>query len=130
MMKDYILWIESASSQIFALKTTGIEKTTIKKVVVDHHTRHKNDKHEDSGAKNYYRDLAEVLVDADQLLILGPGQSKIHFKDYIGTHQTHTLAKKVIGTETIEGSGNMSEKQMLAEARKFFKTYDLFNNPI
>jgi hypothetical protein len=61
---------------------------------------------------------------------MGPGLAKNHFKDHLASHQANTLAKKIIGMETIEGFEHKTENQMLASARKFFKTYDLFNSPI
>jgi stalled ribosome rescue protein Dom34 len=129
-VKDYVVWLDSKNAHIFALRVSGIEKTILKKREFDHHRRHKNDKRSDSNAEHYYRDLAEQVKDADQLLIMGPGLAKNRFKDHLTTHEANTLAKKIIGLERIESFEHQTEKQMLAKARKFFKTYDLFNNPI
>ncbi len=129
-MNDFIVWLDSKKAHVFALKMTGIEKYIIKKNDKDHHTRHKNDLHKDNHAAQYYDAVAEKLKGAGQLLIIGPGLAKNNFKEHLKSHQTHTLAKKIIGLEKMESFEHKSEKQMMAKAHKFFKTYNLFNNPI
>ncbi len=129
-MNDFVVWIDSKNAHVFAMKTTGIEKLTVKKSDKNHHTRHKNDKHRDSNSEHYYSELAEKLKGADQILIMGPGLAKNHFKDHLTAHQSNTLAKKIIGLEKMESFEHKTEKQMMAKAHQFFKTYNLFHNPI
>ena len=126
-MNDYVIWMDSEHAQIFALKTSGIEKSHLKSATGDHHTQNKKDQHGDSNQEHYFKDLAVRLKDADQLLILGPGLAKNHFKTHLEAHHTNHLAKKIIG---MENSDHPTDNQILAEGRKFFKDYDLFNNPI
>lgn len=126
-MTDYVIWLDSEKAQIFALKTSGIEKSHLKKSGMDHHTHNKKDHHGDSAPEHFFRELAVKLKDAEKLLILGPGLAKNHFKTHLETHHTGGLAKKIIG---IENCDHPTDNQVLAEARKFFKHYDLFNNPI
>lgn len=126
-MTDYVIWLDSKKAQIFALKQSGIEKSHLEKKNFDHHTHNKKDHHGDTSPEHFFRDLAIRLKDAGQLLILGPGQAKSHFKTHLETHHTGDLAKKIVG---IENSDHPTDNQILAEARKFFKTYDLFKNPI
>jgi len=55
------------------------------------------------------------------------GLAKDHFKTHLETHHTAGLAKRIIGMEVVD---HPTDNQILAASRKFFKTYDLFNNPI
>lgn len=126
-MSDYVIWLDSEKAKIFALKTTGIEKTHMEKKGIDHHTYNKKDHHGDSNSEHFFRDLAAKLGDAEQILILGPGLAKKHFKAHLETHHAAGLAKKIIGMEDVD---HPTDNQILAASRKFFKTYDLFNNPI
>ena len=71
-MKDFIVWLDSKNAHIFALKTSGVEKSIVSKSDKDHHTRHKKDEGADSNSEHYYRDLAAKLKGADQLLLTGP----------------------------------------------------------
>lgn len=129
-MKNYIIWLDSEAARIFELTGSGIKKSVCTNSQKDHHTRHKNDLHEDPGSEHYFRDLAAKVADSDQLLLMGPGLAKNHFQKFLASHHATVLAKKVIGLETLEGFEHLSENQMFAAARKFYKTYDLFNNPI
>lgn len=124
-MNDYVVWLDSKDAHIFALEATGIKKSHLKKSEIDHHRTPKKDKHKDHRAESYYHDLAEKIKSANQVLLMGPGLAKKHFKDYLDSHETNTTAKKIIGIETLE---NLTENQIMASARKFFKRYDLFNH--
>jgi stalled ribosome rescue protein Dom34 len=126
-MLDYVVWLDSEHAQIFALKVTGIEKSRLNKGGPDHHTHNKKDHDSDSNAEHFYRDLALRLKDAAKLLLLGPGLAKNHFKTHLETHHAGGLAKNIIG---LKNSDHPTDNQILAEAREFYKTYDLFNSPI
>ena len=126
-MIDYVVWLDSEKAQIFALKTSGVEKSHLEKNTQDHHTHNKTDHHGDAGPEHFFRDLSVKLAGANQLLILGPGLAKNHFKTHLETHHTNSLGKKIIGIETCD---HLTDNQILASAHKFFKHYDLFNNPI
>ena len=126
-MADYVIWLDSEKAQIFNLKPSGIEKSHFEKSGMDHHSRNKKDHHGDPATEHFFRDLAQKLKGAEQLLILGPGLAKNHFKTHLETHHVNGLAGKVVG---MENSDHPTDNQILEIARKFFKTYDLFNNPI
>lgn len=126
-MTDYVIWLDSQKARIFALKESGIETTHLEKSGIDHHTHNKKDHHGDSDTEHFFRDLAVKLKDAQQLLIFGPTITMDHFKTHLETHHTDGLAKKIIGMEKID---KMTDNQILAESRKFFKHYNLFNSPI
>lgn len=129
-MNTFVVWMDSKRAHIFNLKSAGIDKSTINKIEQDHHTRHKNDKRSDSSSAHYYRDLAAQLKGADQLLIIGPGLAKKHFKDHLTTHLASTLGKKIKGIENFESFEHTTENQLIAKAHKFFKKYNLFNSSI
>lgn len=123
-MHNVVVWLDSKEAKIFELKPNGIEKSHLGKKDIDHHRRHKNDIYVDNNFEHFFHDLAGKLKMADQLLLLGPGLAKNHFKSYIESHAPNTLAKKIIGLENLE---NVSENQILEAAHKFFKRYFLFN---
>jgi stalled ribosome rescue protein Dom34 len=109
-MAHYVIWLDSEKAHIFNLKAAGIEKSHLERHENNHHTRNKKDNPGDSAGEHFYRDLAVRLGDAEEILILGPG-----------------LAKKIVG---MENSDHPTDNQILATARTFFKTYNLFNHPI
>jgi stalled ribosome rescue protein Dom34 len=127
-MNDYVVWMDSKNARIFALKSSGIEKSHLKKSGKEHQSRHKHDMKTDANSEHYYRDLAARLKGADQLLLIGPGLAKKDFQAHLTTHQANTLAKKIIGLDDFQSFEHKTEKQMMAQAKKFFKEYDKFDS--
>ena len=126
-MTNFVIWLDSEQAFIFNLKATGIEKSTVKKTIQKHHTRNKKDLHGDLEIDSFYKQLSETVKGADQILLFGPGLSKKHFSKYLEINENLTLGKQIIGVEALEQA---SDNQILAASHKFFKHYDLFNNPI
>jgi len=126
-MSQYVVWMDSEKASIFNLKPTGIIKTHVEKTVIDHHTHSKDNAHSDPAIEHFFHDLAKKLNDAEEMLILGPGLAKTHFKTHLEKHHHAGLAKKIIG---IENSDHPTDNQILAVARPFFIKYNLFNHPI
>ncbi len=129
-MNDYIVWLDSENAKIFSLKTSGVEKSVLNKKDRDFRPQNKHATKVDYNSEHYYRDLANRLKGADHLLLIGPGLSINHFQEHLITHQAKTLAKKVIALEDFESFEHKTEKQLLARASKFFKSYDHFDNLI
>ena len=126
IMSTYVIWLDSEKAQIFDLKPAGVEKSHLEKSGKDHHTHNKKDHHGDPSTEHFFHTLATKVADAHEILVLGPGQSKGHFKTHLENHHS-ALAKKVVG---VENSDHPSDNQILASARKFFKTYDMFDHTV
>jgi stalled ribosome rescue protein Dom34 len=121
-MKDYAVWLDTKDAKIFAIQGSSVQKTRFRSGEMGRATHHKKDTHEDSNSEKFYTDLAKKLKSADHLLIMGPGDTKVHFKTHLDKHQANSLAKKVIGVENFE---NLTEKEIMATANKFFKSHNL-----
>ncbi len=125
-MNNYVVWLDSKNAHIFNMKTTGIEKEVVSKDKIDHHTSHKKDKHKDNNEVHYFKELSKKLKEADQILLMGPGLAKNHFVSHLNSIRSKVLAKKIIGIENLESFEHETEKEMMAQVHKFFKSYDLF----
>ncbi len=117
-MSNVVLWLDSEKATIFNLTAAEIEKSQLEKTNHNHHTINKKDNKGDSDGEHFYRDLAIQLKEAGQLLIMGPGLAKNHFKTHLETHHTGDLAKRIVGMETVD---HPTDNQIVAVARKFFK---------
>lgn len=122
---DYIIWMDSEKAQVFGLNTKGIEKSNLKKSGGSHHSGD-SDNINDEQLKHFYHDLSSKVSDAEQLLIMGPGASKTHFKTYLDDHAAG-LSKNVVG---VENSDHPSDNQILEASKDFFKTYQHFNTEV
>lgn len=129
-MKDFVVWLDSKNAHIFALKTSGIEKSVVKKKAKDFRPQNKHATKVDHNSEHYFRDLAAKLKGADQILLMGPGLAKKHLQEHLTTHQANTLAKKIIGLEHFDSFQHKTEKQLMAKAKKFFRSNEIFNIPM
>ena len=68
--------------------------------------------------RKYYQEIIKRISDADRILILGPGEAKIELKKEM--EKSYQLADKI---NRIESADKMTQKQVAAKARKFFKPY-------
>jgi stalled ribosome rescue protein Dom34 len=126
-MTDYVVWLDSEKAQLYNLTQTGVRKSHLAKKNIDHHSHDKKDHSHDSNLEHFFKDLATQLRDAEHVLLVGPGMAKLHFKNHLETHHADGLVKKIIG---IENSDHPTDNQILAEARKFYQHYNLFNSTI
>lgn len=120
-MAQYFVWIDSSKAMIFNLKPAGIEKSHLDNASTVHENNHG---HSDSATEHYYHSLAHKLQDAKELLLIGPGLAKNHFKAHLEKHHHSNVAKAVVGVENCD---HPTEPQMIAIARNFFKAYDQFH---
>ena len=66
----------------------------------------------------YFKEILRRVSDADRILIFGPGEAKIELKKEI--ENSIRLAARI---KKIESADKMSERQIAAKARSFFKPY-------
>jgi stalled ribosome rescue protein Dom34 len=122
-MSAYTVWIDSREAKIFKMAATSLEAQH-----VHTHGKHHGESHSKHAgshdAEKLYKEAAKIVHDASELLLVGPGDSKVHFKAYLEKHFGGTLAKKVVGMETMD---HPTDNQIVAQARRFFKNYDLFH---
>lgn len=70
--------------------------------------------------KTYYHAVVEALKGAQEILVVGPAQAKLHLIKHIQAHD-QGMADKVVGVETID---HPSDAQLVAYARKYFVAKD------
>jgi stalled ribosome rescue protein Dom34 len=125
-MGSYVIWLDSKESRIFELVPDGPKI----KYIHAHGIRHKlpaygdhNSEHH-HGHDKFFKEIADSINDAKELIVLGPSEAKVHFKAYLEKHFANTLAKKLVAVETVD---HPTDNQILAHARRFFKAYDLLH---
>lgn len=125
-MSAYVIWIDSVEAKLFNLSQKGQSPKHIHahghKHHKDPHGKHSEKHHPES--ESVFKDLCPLIHDASEVLLIGPGEAKTAFKSYLDKHFSTTLAKKVVGVETVD---HPTEPQIKEIARKFFKTFDLFH---
>ncbi len=67
---------------------------------------------------NYFNQVIKYLKDADKIYLFGPSTTKEWLEKEI--KKDHSMSKKIIG---IENSDLISERQMIARTKEFFREY-------
>jgi stalled ribosome rescue protein Dom34 len=128
LMSAHIIWLTSNEAKVFKLAPEGVEAKHFHLHGMKHATepygKHSSGHHPES--VGLYKDLTAYLKDSSELLIMGPGESKVHFKTYLEKH-AHELASKILAIQTTD---QITDGQILAQARAFFKHYDKFEDVV
>ena len=124
-MAGMIVWLDHNDAEVFHLDGKNSPKQHLKK-----HGRDSAASHAHGGAKiephdeRYYHEIAQALKEADQILILGPGLAKNHFRTHLEKHYHSSIFSKIVG---FENTDKLTDNQILEKARGFFKEFDLFH---
>lgn len=121
-MASYAVWIDTEHAKIF--KFIAGREESVEQKEMKRHGHHATDKHHQDEEK-FYHEISTQLKDAKELLILGPGVGKTHFHHHLDKHNHQGLAKSVVAVESMD---KITDGQILAAARKFFKQWDVLHS--
>jgi stalled ribosome rescue protein Dom34 len=119
-MSPFVIWLDSENAHLFNLSGETVVKTHFEKKIHDHHTHQLSNHTGDPSIGHFFNEVSSHLSGAEEILLVGPGLAKDHFKAYLLKHHEESLAKKIVGTETCD---HPTDNQILALAKKFFKRY-------
>lgn len=122
-MASYAIWIDTEHAKVF--KFIAGEKTHVDQKELKRHGHHHGQDHKDE--EKFYHEVSGVVKDANELLIVGPGVGKTHFHNHLTKHNHANLAKAIVGVESMD---HMTDGQILAAARKFFKKWDVMHTNV
>ena len=123
-MSAYVVWLDSHHAKLFKMTPDGAEYK------MDKHEIKHHDSRDDANHKNvskFFEEVAGKLRDASEVLLVGPGEARKQFKHHLENHHHAELAKKIVGNEPMD---HPHDAQILAHARKFFKVYDVYQDPV
>jgi hypothetical protein len=116
-MKQMAVWIDHAQAHV--LHVDGDASTTH----ADNHHVHRHPKDADTKTRNHPQDEARffdevtrLLVNAEEILLLGPSVTKLHFLKYAQKH-TPAVASRVIGIETAD---HPTDRELRAHVLHYF----------
>lgn len=121
-MAAMIVYLDHQHAKIFTLSPGQSDTEKLNRKEIRHHQNNETDKHKH--ADKFFHEVAGALSGAAEILVIGHGTAKQEFVHHLNSHHHEQLAKKVVGVETVD---HPSDNQLLALARKFFKTWDKFH---
>jgi stalled ribosome rescue protein Dom34 len=117
-----IVWIDHREAKIFHVDTSDSDRVVVS-AHGGHHMQHKanvtGSGHQGVDTE-FFKRVIEALARAGAILIAGPGNAKAEFKNYIAEHRAE-LAQRISAVEALD---HPSDAELIALARKFFKTGD------
>lgn len=129
-MSSLIIWLNTNEAKLFHLLPTGAIQKTVKTHGFTHHKESLGRNHplHQTSEESFFRDLCKNLeqIKAQEWYILGGGQGKKHFLNYIERNEPE-LKKFITG---VAATDLTDEAQIIAEGMKFFKKSHVFSSSI
>ncbi len=108
------IWVDREHAKLFRYSSENLTQTHFTANTAPNHHEGQLD-HLKKEVK-FFKEFTPSLLGATEILILGPGVAKHHFRTFLTEHHPD-LARKIVGCETI---GHPSEAQIIEHARQFF----------
>jgi hypothetical protein len=134
MIRKAGLWIDHQKAVIVSLSQSGVSTHTIPSGVVgrtrmsggsrskttygpqDIASEKRRDARHRHHLDRYYDEVIENVSDAEEVLILGPGEAKKELKKRM--ERLKALSKRIVGVEVAD---KLTEKQLVSKVKVFFK---------
>jgi stalled ribosome rescue protein Dom34 len=112
-MNRTVVLLDTQHAKIFHIgDATTLEK--LRQAEPNHHTHRKSN--DEKEGHHFFGEVAGHLVGSDEILVIGHGVAKTHFKTWLEEHQK-PVAKKVVGYETVD---HPTDGQIAAMAEQYF----------
>ena len=118
-----VVWLDHRQAKVFTFNRDHSEEMTIKTLKgFDQAHKHAGtvEGSRTTTDVKFLHNIVEALGDAQEWLIIGPGQAKDELVKHIKAHD-HMLANRIVG---VEPSDHPTDGQIVAHARTFFHGAD------
>ncbi len=124
MSKHVAVWVDHKEARIFAVGAGQMDETTTMAQLHNIHHKHPTGpeglKEHPDDAKRFFHEIGKSLLEAEEILIAGPGTAKLEFLRYLHKHE-HALEPRIVGVETVD---HPTDKQFVAYAKRYFTRVD------
>jgi stalled ribosome rescue protein Dom34 len=110
-----VVWMDHTQAHVLMFDKEHVEAQRIK-------ARHQHTpKHGHVGAdKDFFKQIATTLEGVTEVLLTGPANAKIEFRDWC-KHNAHAVDKSVVD---VVNTDHPTDAQVVAMARQYFTKYD------
>lgn len=118
-----IVWIDHHKARIIHFSADEAEERTIEPAHPSPHLQHRAGNPTGTRAQgdaDYFRRIVDALTATGEILVAGPSTAKIEFLTWMRSRAPETI-ERLCGVETLP---QMSDGQLLAEARQYFRRAD------
>ena len=121
-MNKLAVWIDRDEARVFHVTKGNFDETTVQSP--KHHVqRHPKDQetrthnHPDDEPR-FFHEVVATLAGAEEILLVGPSMTKLHFLRYVQKHDPE-LDRRIVG---LESADHPSDRQLVAHVRHYFHT--------
>ena len=109
------LFLDHEHAKIFHIDPEDFD---VSKVAAPHHhrTRKEEERGHHEGHDHFFHDVAELLKDVKEILVVGPSSAKLDFLRYVQKHE-HLIEAHIVGVETLD---HPTDGQLVAYVRHYF----------
>jgi stalled ribosome rescue protein Dom34 len=114
------VWIDHQEAHIFRVEEDTFAQSSIHapEHVLRHPKRQAAVHHHPDDERRFFSEVAQSLTGSGRVLVVGPSTAKLHFRDYVQSHES-TLKIHIVGVETVD---HPTDKQFAAYVRDYFLT--------
>jgi len=110
-----VVWMDHSEAHVLMFDREHVAAQRVK--ARSHHTP----KHGHVGAdKDFFSQVAQALEGVSEVLLTGPANAKIEFRDFC-KHNVHAVDKAIVDVVTTD---HPSDAQVVAMARQYFLKFD------
>jgi stalled ribosome rescue protein Dom34 len=119
-LKHAAVWIDHHEARIFHVGAASSDKSTLAAAGAHIH-RHPKDqevreRHHLDDEHKFFHAVARALEGQDEILIVGPSKTKLHFFRYLHRHE-RALEPRIVG---VESADHPTDAQLVAYLRHYF----------
>jgi stalled ribosome rescue protein Dom34 len=120
-MRQMAVWMDGNEARVFDVGASRFGESWF--YSPNHHV-HRHPKDEETRTHNhpddehrFFRDVADALAGADQVLLVGPSVTKLRFFRYV-QKRVPDLEPRIVGLETAD---HPTARQLVAHVREYFQ---------
>lgn len=119
-MRHTAIWIDHNEARVFHVDGGTFDEKTIH--AANHHIhRHPKvqetkDRHHPKDEPRFFDEVLAAVAESEQLLVIGPSVTKLHFLRHAQVHAP-ALAAQIVGLETAD---HPTDRQIVAHVRHYF----------
>jgi stalled ribosome rescue protein Dom34 len=118
MLEYFVAWIDHHEARIFEVGPEGLHSEVVKAHPRPKHGRRIRQNDHAAGDVQFFREVADALASADELLVVGPGTAKLQLMRWMHAHAPKVEAKVV----SVESADHPTDRQLFAYAKRYFHT--------
>ena len=118
-----IVWLDHRDAKVIDFSVDDQHTHTVVNEHAPRQARHRGEGHGSGNTAHdheYFDEVWAAVGDAQEVLLVGPAQTKLELRKYI-EHTHAAAAHRIVG---VEGMDHPTTGELLKHARTYFKKYD------